>query len=154
MTNTACLMEPDTESVMGLNLESLPLNVNQGSFGREVLFYQGSVLVAFWAPHLILCHKEAFMLNEIALKSPRSLKVVKVNFEVEKNSPGNTASMNFRDISFFRMGRRWDEQAERKSVKKLRNDWIISLAWKSLSEDLIHSIHQTSRNNLREQEIR
>ena len=47
MTNTACLMKPDTESVMGLNLESLPLNVNQGSFGREVLFYQGSVLVAF-----------------------------------------------------------------------------------------------------------
>ena len=39
MTNTACLMKHDTESVMGLNLESLPLNVNQGSFGREVLFF-------------------------------------------------------------------------------------------------------------------
>ena len=84
MTNTACLMKPDTESVMGLNLESLPLNVNQGSFGREVLFYQGSVLVAFWAPHSIPCHKEALMLREIALKRPRSLKVVKVNCDVEK----------------------------------------------------------------------
>ena len=84
MTNTACLMKPDTESVMGLNLESLPLNVNQGSFGREVLFYQGSVLVAFCTPHSIPCHKEALMLREIALKRPRSLKVVKVNCEVEK----------------------------------------------------------------------
>ena len=84
MTNTACLMKPDTESVMGLNLESLPLNVNQGSFGREVLFYKGSVLVAFWAPYSIPCHKEALMLREIALKRPRSLKVVKVNCEVEK----------------------------------------------------------------------
>ena len=39
MTNAACLMKPDTVSGMGLDLESLPLNVNQGSFGREVLFY-------------------------------------------------------------------------------------------------------------------
>ena len=84
MTNTACLMKPDTVSRMCLNLESLPLNVNQGSFGREVLFYQGSVLVAFWAPHSNPCHKEALMLREIALKRPRSLKVVKVNCEVEK----------------------------------------------------------------------
>mgnify|MGYP003302222062 FL=1 len=84
MTNTACLMKPNTESVMGLNLESLPLNVNQGSFGREVLFYKGSVLVAYLAPYLIPCHKEALMLREIALKRPRSLKVVKVNCEVEK----------------------------------------------------------------------
>ena len=84
MTNTACLMKPDTESVMGLNLESLPLNVNQGSFGREVLFYKGSVLVAFWAPYSIPCQKEALMLSEIALKRSRSLKVVKVNCEVEK----------------------------------------------------------------------
>ena len=38
MTNTACLMKLDTESGMGLNLESLPLNVNQGSFGKEVPF--------------------------------------------------------------------------------------------------------------------
>ena len=84
MTNTACLMKPDTVSGMGLNLESQPLNVNQGSFGREVLFYQGSVFVAFWAPYSILCHKEALMLREIALKRPLSLKVVKVNCEVEK----------------------------------------------------------------------
>ena len=76
--------ETPTESVMGLNLESLPLNVNQGSFGREVLFYQGSVFVAFWAPYSIPCHKEALMLREITLKRPRSLKVVKVNCEVEK----------------------------------------------------------------------
>ena len=84
MTNTACLMKPDTELVMGLNLESLPLNVDQGSFGIEVLFYKGSVLVAFWASHSIPCHKEALMLREIALKCPLSLKVVKVNCEVEK----------------------------------------------------------------------
>ena len=84
MTNTACLMKPDTVSGIGLNLESLPLNVNQGSFGREVLFYKGSVLVAFWAPHSISCHKEALKLREIALKRPRSLKVVKVNCEIEK----------------------------------------------------------------------
>ena len=84
MTNTVCLMKPDTVSGMGLNLESLPLNVNQGSFGREVLFYQASVLVAFWAPYSILRHKEALILREIALKRPRSLKVVKVNCEVEK----------------------------------------------------------------------
>ena len=84
MTCTACLIKPDTESVMGLNLESLPLNVNQGSFGREVLFYQGSVLDAFWAPHSFPCLKEALMLREIASKRPRSLKVVKVNCEVEK----------------------------------------------------------------------
>ena len=84
MTNTACLMKPDTESVIGLKLESLTLNVNQGSFGREVLFYQGTVIVAFWAPHSMTCHKEALMLREIALKRPRSLKVVKVNCEVEK----------------------------------------------------------------------
>ena len=82
MTNTVCLMKPDTESGMGFNLESLPLNVNQGSFGREVLFYQGSVLVMFCAPHSIPCHKEALMLREIALKRPRSHKVVKVNCEV------------------------------------------------------------------------
>ena len=84
MTTTACLMKPDTESVMGLNLESLPLNVNQSSFGREVLFYQGSVLVVFWAPHSIPCHKESLMLREIALKLPCSVKVVKVTCEVEK----------------------------------------------------------------------
>ena len=50
MTNTPCLMKPDSELGKGLNLESLPLNVNQGSFGREALFYKGSVLVALWAP--------------------------------------------------------------------------------------------------------
>ena len=72
--HTACLMKPDTASGMGLKLKSLPLNVNQGSFGREVLFYQGSLLVTFWAPHSIPCHKEALMLREIALKRPRSLK--------------------------------------------------------------------------------
>ena len=142
MTNTVCLMKPDTESGMGLNLESLPLNVNQGSFGREVLFYQGSVLVAFWSPYSIPCHKKALMLREIALKRLRSIKVVKVNCEVErKNSPGNTTSMNSRDISFFIMGRRWDEQAERKIVKKLRHGWIRTQAWKSRSEDLIHYSH-------------
>ena len=84
MTNTACLMKPDSESVMGLNLESLHLNVNQSSFAREVLFFKRSVLVAFWGPHSIPCHKEALMLREIALKRPRSLKVVKVNCKVEK----------------------------------------------------------------------
>ena len=68
MTNNACLMKPDTASGMVLNPESLPLNVNQGSFAKEVLFYQGSVLVAFWAPYSIPCHKEALMLREIALK--------------------------------------------------------------------------------------
>ena len=83
MTNTACLMKPETVSGMGLKLESLPLNFNQGSFGREVLFYQGSVLVAFWAPHSIPCHKEALMLREIPLKRPHSLKVVKVNLVVK-----------------------------------------------------------------------
>ena len=77
-------MKPDTVSGMRLYLESLTLNVNQGSFGREVLFYHGSVMVAFWAPHSIPCHKEALMLREIALKYPRSLKVLKVNCEVEK----------------------------------------------------------------------
>ena len=84
MTNTACLMKPNTESVMGLNLESLPLNANQGNFGRQVLFYKGCVFVAFWAPHSIPCHKEALMLREIAFKRPRILKVVKVNCEIEK----------------------------------------------------------------------
>ena len=84
MTNTAYLIKPDTASGMGLNLESLPLDVNQGIFGREVLFYQGSLLVAFWTTHMIPCHKEALMLREIALKRPRSLKVIKVNSEVEK----------------------------------------------------------------------
>ena len=84
MTNAECLMKPDTVSGMGLDLESLPLNVNQDSFGREVLFYQGSVLVAFWSPNSIPCHKEALMLREIALKRLRLLKVVKVNCEVEK----------------------------------------------------------------------
>ena len=147
-------MKPDTESVMGLNLESLPLNVNQGSFGREVLFYQGSVLVAFWAPHWIPCHKEALMLREIAFKRPRSLKVVKVNCEVEKELARRYRVHELPGHILFQMGRRWAEQAERKIVKKLRHGWIRTQAWKSLSEDLIHSTHQTSRNNLREQEIR
>ena len=129
MTNTACLMKPDTVSGMGLNLESLPLNVNQGSFGREVLFYQGSVIVAFWTPYSIPCHKEALMLREIALKRPRSLKVVKVNCEVEKELSRKYCVHELRDISFFRMGRRWGEQAERKIVKKLRHGWIRTQAW-------------------------
>ena len=77
-------MKPDTVTCIGLNLESLPLNIHQCSFRREVLLYQGSVLVAFCAPHSIPCHKEALMLREIALKRSRSLKVVKVNCEVEK----------------------------------------------------------------------
>jgi Thioredoxin domain-containing protein len=53
-------------------------------FEERFFFYQGSVLVAFWATHSIPCHKEALMLREIALKRPRSLKAFKVNCEVEK----------------------------------------------------------------------
>ena len=154
MTNTAYLMKPDTASGMGLNLESLPLNVNQGSFGREVLFYQGSVLVAFWAPYSIPCHKEALMLREIALKRPRSLKVVKVNCEVEKELTRKYRVHELPGHILFQNGKEWEEQAERKIVKKLRHGWIRTQAWKSLSEDLNHSSHETSRNNLREQEIR
>ena len=50
MTNTACLMKPDTVSGMGLNLESLPLNVNQGSFGREVFFIKDPYSLRFGRP--------------------------------------------------------------------------------------------------------
>lgn len=153
MTNTACLMKPDTASGMGLNLESLSLNVNQGSFGRKVLFYQGSVLVAFWTPHSIPCHKEASMLREIALKCPSSLKVVKVNCEVEKELTRKYRVHKLPGQILFQNGKEMVRTSGEKSVKKLRHGWIRTQAWKSQSQDLIQSSHQTSRNNLREQEI-
>ena len=154
MTNTACLMKPDTESVMGLNLESLPLNVNQGSFGKEVLYYHGSVLVVFWVPHSIPCYKEALMLREIALKHPRSLKVVTVNCEVEKELTRKYRVHELPGHILFHNGKEMGRTSGEKNREELRHGWIRTQAWKSLSEDLIHYSHQTSRNNLREQEIR
>ena len=124
MTNTSCLMKPDTESGMSSNLESLPLNVNHGSFGREVLLYKGSVLVAFWAPHSIRSQNETLMPRVIPLKRPRSLKVVKVHCEIEKELTREYCVHELPGNNLFRMGMRWVEQAERKIEKKLRHGWI------------------------------
>ena len=43
-------MKPDTLLVMGLNLESLPLDVSQGSFGKEVLFIKDLYSLRFGRP--------------------------------------------------------------------------------------------------------
>ena len=124
MTNTACLMKPDTESGMGLNLESMPLNVNQGSFGREILFYKGSVLVAFWEPHSIPCHKEALMLMEFALKRSRSLKVVKVNCEVEKELTRKYRVHELSGNILFQNGKEMGRTSGEKNHEEMRHGWI------------------------------
>ena len=75
--------KPLVETVSNFHFESLPVNVNQESFEREVLLEKGWVLVEFWAPWSIPCRKEALMLRELALERSPSLKVVKINIGME-----------------------------------------------------------------------
>ena len=71
------------ETVSNFHFESLPVNVNQESFERQVLLEKGWVLVEFCEPWSIPCRKEALMLRELALERSQSLKVVKINIGME-----------------------------------------------------------------------
>lgn len=72
-----------------------PLDVTDETFAKEVLYSSEPVLMEFWAPWCAPCRIMAPILEELASKYARGIKIVKLNAD---ENPLTTSKYNIKNI--------------------------------------------------------
>ncbi len=105
----------------------MPLELNGDNFKEEILDYQGTALVDFWAPWCGPCRAVAPVIEEIAREYENRVKVGKVNVDENMALSSEFGIMSIPTLIIFKDGRPVDKMvgaASKKTIASLLEKWL------------------------------
>lgn len=85
------------------------LNLSETDFKKEVLDFNGVVLVDFWAPWCGPCRMVAPVLEELSVQYDGVVKIVKVNVDENPNLAAEYNVMSIPTMIIFKQGKAVDQ---------------------------------------------
>lgn len=80
------------------------ITITKENFNAEVLSFEGSVMVDFWAEWCSPCKGLAPIIDEIALELPIGMKVCKINVDENQDLAQEFRVMSIPTVIFFKDG--------------------------------------------------
>ena len=97
------------------------INVITDNYTREVEKSDVPVLVDFWAPWCGPCRAVAPILEQLAVKYDRKIKIAKVNVDEESGLASKFRVMSIPTLILFKDGRIFHQMVGLRSVQELEN---------------------------------